>query len=414
MIEAGSRAYWRATIALLSGSLLVFANLYITQPLMPVLAADFRLSSAEASWALSLSTATLALALLIFGPLSDAFGRKWLMVISMAGLCLAGGLVSQVDSYPQLLLLRALTGLCAGALPAIAMAYMGEEMSPAALAAAVGLYISGNSLGGISGRLIGGWGTSWLGWPDTFALMALVSLVLWLLFVVLLPASRHFKPRPLALTGVLKDYRSHCVNLWLWPAYLLGGLNFMVFLNQYSYITFVLSDSPYSLDSHWLGMLFLTYLSGTVGAAYSGRWVRRWSSPGVMAVACLLLVSGTLLTLADSLAVIITGLLINALAFFSAHSAASGWVSRHAGEGRGSASALYFVSYYLGASLGGSYLGLFWQNSGWPGVVLASLVVLLVTFVLALRLLSLDKNNKPGRTRAYQCVAEPQTITDGS
>ncbi len=399
MIEAGSRRYWRASIALLIGSLLVFANLYLPQPLLPVLAQDFALSSAQASLALSVSTAALTLALLMIGPLSDAVGRKWLMIVSMAGICASTGLVSQADSFTELLTLRAMTGFFAGALPAIAMAYMGEEMSPAALAAAVGLYISGNSLGGIGGRLFGGLITDLYGLDDTFALMACFSFVLLLLFIWLLPESRHFQSQPQSLNRIIGNYLSHCQNPLLWPAYLIGGLNFMVFLNQYSYITFRLSATPYELDSRWLGLLFLTYLSGTAGAAYSGRLLRRWSPPALMALAILLFMLGTLLTLSSELVVVIAGLLLNALAFFSAHSAASGWVSRCSDQHRASAGALYFVSYYCGASVGGAYLGIFWQPFGWSGVVIGSLLVLLLTLMLALHLAQLTK--KPGKIRAF-------------
>jgi YNFM family putative membrane transporter len=52
--------------------------------------------------------------------------------------------------------MRALAGLTLGGVPAGAMAYLSEEMHAKAIGLAMGLYISGNALGGMSGRLVTG------------------------------------------------------------------------------------------------------------------------------------------------------------------------------------------------------------------------------------------------------------------
>ena len=135
------------------------------------------------------------------------------------------------------------------------------------------------------------------------------------------------------------------------------------------------SAPPYDLlSTGWLGMLFLTYLSGTVAATFSGRLVRGGSQPLAMVAGIGLLMLGTLMTLIPRLDAIVVGLLVNAFGFFLTHSQAAGWVSRHAIRARASASSLYLVFYYAGARIGGFYLGPFWNWLGWPGVVLGALV----------------------------------------
>ncbi len=84
-----------------------------------------------------------------------------------------------------------------------------------------------------------------------------------------------------------------------------------------------------------------------------------------------------------SAALILAGLTVNAFGFFLAHSMASSWVGRHAEQDRGSASALYLVFYYTGASLGGFWLEPFWWLGEWMGVVLGSWLVLAGTFAIA-------------------------------
>ncbi|WP_419533762.1 MFS transporter [Endozoicomonas sp.] len=386
MIEARTKGFWRATLALSLGSFMVFANLYISQPLLPMLAESFSLTALEASFSFTITTFMLGLSLLFYGPLSDAIGRKWLMLGSMAGAVLCTLLISQVSSYQHMVILRAIQGFCLGGLPAIAIAYMGDEFARPALTLAVGFYISGNSLGGIGGRLLGGFMGDWFGWSNAFLYMALLSFFLLVIFIYLLPDSKQFQPSRPQLKKVAQDLYDHLKNPLLLTAFLISGFNFFVFVNQYTYATFLLSQEPYNLSASWLGMLFLTYLSGTMGAAFSGRLSGWLSQPAIMALGVCLLIIGSGLMLTSSIGWIITGFLVNAFGFFVAHSNASSWVSHNAKKAKASASSLYLVFYYLGASSGGFYLDIFWRWMGWQGVIFGSWLILVLTLGLSLRL----------------------------
>nr|WP_297460181.1 MFS transporter [uncultured Halomonas sp.] len=383
MIEAYSRDWWRATLALCLGSFTVFVNLYAVQPLLPALRQDFGISTLTASLAMGASTLTLAVSLLIYGPLSDAIGRGAIMRITLLLATLCSLILPFVPDFTTLLLLRSLHGLVLGGLPAVAIAWMGDEFDNPALMLAVGLYISANTLGGIGGRVLGGIAGEYGGWQASFLSVGLLSLVCLAVFWRLLPPARCFKPSPLRLGVALASLGGHLRNPLLLAAYLIGGLNFFIFINQYSYITFRLSDAPYDLSTQWLGMIFFTYLGGTLGSALSGRVSQRLSQPVCMMLGIAILMIGSLVTLQASLTMILLGLAIGAFGFFLAHSMASSWVGRQALHARGSASALYLVFYYLGASLGGFYLEPFWQAAGWFGVISASWLVLAMTMAIA-------------------------------
>jgi len=396
MITSGSAAFWRATLALCLGSFMIFANVYITQPLLPMLAQAFEVSALQAGWTFTVTTLTLGLSLLIWGPLSDALGRRWIMLLTMCGATLVTLLLSLIEDYTSMLVLRAIQGVLLAGLPAIAIAWMGDEFEREAMLLAVGLYIGGNSLGGISGRLIGGFVGDWLGWSQAFLVMTLLSLVCLVVFALLLPASKHFQPQPVQPKRMLADLGCHLRNPVLLLAYLVGGFNFFIFINQYSYITFVLADAPYNLPASVLGMLFLTYLTGTFGSAISGKIGQQLPQPLCMALGVVVLMTGTLLTLSSSLWLIVAGFLVNSFGFFFAHSSASSWVSQNAHHARASASSLYLLFYYTGASTGGFYLHPFWEWQAWSGVVVASLLVLTLTLTLSLVLYRLQQ----GRLRA--------------
>ncbi|HKM16087.1 MAG TPA: MFS transporter [Marinospirillum sp.] len=390
MIEAKTPAFWRATLALCCGSFMIFSNLYVTQPLLPEFQTAFNISTLEANASLAVTTLMLGISLLIYGPLSDAIGRRVIMLATMSGTLLITLALAWVPNYTSLLILRALQGFLLGGLPAVAIAYMGDEFSKKAMALAVGIYISANSLGGISGRLFSGFLADAFNWRASFIGAAVISIVCLSFFWWALPKSKNFQPQKPSLTRMLNDLFAHLKNPLLLFVYILGGLNFFIFINQYSYVTYLLSADPWLLSSSFLGMLFLTYLTGTWAASMSGRIALVLAQPLGMAMGVGLLMLGSLVMLIPSVWAIVGGLLINSFGFFFCHSNITSWVSRQAQTARASASALYLVFYYVGASTGGFYLDPFWQAMQWQGVILGSLLVFVVTLGISLWLWKQD------------------------
>lgn len=375
LIQPGTPAYRRACLALVVASLVVFANLYAIHPLLPLLAQHFEVTTLQAGNAFTITSLTLGLSLLLHGPLSDAFGRKGPLLLGVAAAGLLSLAMAFTDSFSVLLALRAALGVALGVLPAVAVAYLGDSMSRAALVGAVGLYIGGNTLGGSGGRLLGGFIADHFGLQAVFITLGVGSLVGLLVVASLLPSPPGFRAQRFSLNGSARGLAAHLRNSRLLPAFLLGGLNFMIFLNLYTFLAFRLSEAPWLLGSGALGLLFLTYLAGTLSASLSGRVPVQRLLRG-MASGLLLLCFGTLMLLSDHLLVMLLGLLLNASGFFLTHSLTNTWVNRQAESGKASASSLYSVFYYLGAALGLYYLDIFWRLGQWPYVIVASLAVL--------------------------------------
>ena len=386
MIELKTILWWRATLALGLGSMLVFINLYIAQPLLPLFAQDFEVSALSASWVLSISTLGLAIGLLFWARVADQLGRKPVMLGCLLAALILGLVISQITQFNGLLLARGLQGFFLAGLPATAVAYMGEEFTAKALVTSIGVYIAANSLGGIAGRVLGGLLAEWGGgWQTSFMILASVSLLLWLPLLKWLPTSQNFVPTNKGQGGAALF--SHIKNPLLWPIYLVGGLNFMVFLNQYTYVAFYLSAPPIHMASAALGLLFLTYLTGTFASGISGWLINRFGLCQTLLAAIGIMAMGNLGLLSGELPAILLALLVDSFAFFLAHACASSWVGRSVHQHRALASSLYLVFYYLGASLGGLYLYPFWEAAGLPGVAVGMWLVLLVTAGLTWRLL---------------------------
>ncbi|GAB2922842.1 MFS transporter [Rheinheimera gaetbuli] len=384
LIDYKTAAFYRSAFALCLAAVVVFANLHLLQPLLPQLSREFGLTPLQASWAYTAGTLCLGVSLLVYAALSDAWGRKNLLLLTLTGMTLSTLALTQVDSFSALVFWRAVQGIFLGGLPAIAIAWMGETYSKPAMVAAVGFYISANSLGGISGRLMAGALADLGHWQWAFWPVALLGVLSCYFIWRYLPASKTFVAKPFSLRQACVDNWFHLRRPLLLLTYLIGGLNFFIFLNQYTYIGFVLADAPYSLSSFWIGLLFITYFTGTFGSAISGRVAQQLPVPLGMALGVIILILGTLITLSSSLWLIVLGFFINAFGFFLTHSLASSWVNQCASRAKASASALYLVFYYVGASSGGLYLQPFWQWLNWHGVVVGALLMYGVTLLLCL------------------------------
>ncbi|APU31102.1 hypothetical protein UYA_15785 [Ectopseudomonas alcaliphila JAB1] len=377
-LSRGSAGYRRATLALFCAGFATFAMLYCVQPLLPLLAAHFRVSAASSSLALSLSTLSLALCLLVSGALAESWGRKPVMAAALGLAAMLGIACALVEEWGSLLILRALLGLALSGLPALAMAYVGEEFDPEALPAAMGLYIGGTALGGLLGRLLAGLLSDLGGWPWALGGIAGLGLLALGLFLWLLPPSRHFTAQPLSLRGLLRNFALHLSNPRLRVLFALAFLLMGGFVALFNYVGFRLAGEPFNLSATVIGLLFTVYLLGIFSAGWAGRLVPRFGARQVLHGGIGLMLLGVALCATPWLSAAVVGLALFTLGFFAAHAVASGQVGIHAQGAKAQASALYLCAYYLGSSLVGYVGGYVWEHAGWLALlgVLASLFIL--------------------------------------
>ncbi|WP_409368788.1 MFS transporter [Lysinibacillus sp. 38-6] len=377
-IQKGTKAFNKANWALFLAGFITFANLYVSQPLLPTFAQEFHVSPAVASLSLSVTTLALSISMIIVGSLSEAWGRKSLMTISIFAASVLTLALAFSPNFETILVLRVIQGIVFAGLPAIAMAYLGEEMEPSSLGIAMGLYISGNSVGGLSGRVIIGTFTDLYNWQVGMIVLGIISLIISLLFIWMLPNSKHFTARPLQLKPLTQSLIQHLKD----PSMLcLFGISFVLmasFVTLYNYIGFKLMAPPYNLSATIVGWIFVIYLVGTFSSAWFGSLADRFGRQKMLIIAIAIMLAGALMTLQSLLLLKIVGITVFTFGFFAAHSIASGWVSKRATHDKAQASSLYLFFYYFGSSVGGTAGGVFWMHFGWIGVI-AMITVFLVT-----------------------------------
>ncbi|GGS12582.1 MFS transporter [Streptomyces parvus] len=376
-LEPGRPGYRRMSFALFAAGVAAFALLYSTQALLPAVSASFDATAAQASWTVSAATGALALFVLPLSALSERFGRRQMMTASLAIAVLVGLLVPLAPSMAALIALRAVQGAALAGLPASAMAYLAEEVRPKALIAAIGLFVAGNSIGGMSGRILTGWVAQAWGWRAALAAVGLLALACAVVFHFLIPKARNFRPGSLNPKALAKSVATHLGNPLLVRLYAIGALFMTVFGAVYTVIGYRLVEEPFSLPQGVIGSIFLVYLVGTVSSAAAGRLVARLGRRGALYLAVSTTAAGLLLSLADSLAAVLLGLVLITAGFFAGHAVASSSVSRTATEGRAQASALYQSAYYLGSSAGGTLGAVAFHAGGWAATVALGLLAVL-------------------------------------
>lgn len=388
-IHHGTPAFRRTNLALFAAGFATFGLLYCVQPLMPEFSRDYGVSEAGAAMSLSLTTGVLAFAMLFAGALSDAWGRKSVMVASLLSSALLVLVTAVMPSWPALLAVRTLLGLTLSGLPAVAMTYLGEEMAVDSIGLGMGLYISGSAVGGMGGRLITGVLTDFFGWRFGVGVVGVIGVLAGLIFWRALPPSRHFVAQPLHWRVVLGRFAGMFRDRGLPWLFVEGFLLLGAFVTVYNYLGYRLLAPPYHLSQTAVGLIFGIYLVGTFSSAWMGHLAGQMGRRKVLWTAFALMLAGVALTMMQPLPLIMLGIVAVTFSFFGGHSIVSSWVGRRAGAAKAQASSVYLFCYYMGSSIAGASGGLFYASHGWHGVALFVGALVLAGLLIALRLFRL-------------------------
>jgi YNFM family putative membrane transporter len=379
-----SAAYRRISAAMFLAGFATFSLVYCVQPLLPAFTRDFHIGPAESSLALSLTTGALAAAIVCAAPGSEVLGRRGVMFGSMCAAAILNITSAFAPTWHALLTARALEGFALGGVPAVAMAYLAEEIHPQGLGLSMGLYVGGTAFGGMLGRVGIGALTGLISWRPALGILGAIDLLAAIGFFALLPDSRYLKKRPsLDPSYHLSAWLRHLRHPGLPFLFLIGCLTMSAFVTIYNYMSFRLAAPPYQLSSTQVSLIFVVYLFGIVASPFAGALADRVGRGPLLMSSITIEAIGIGLTLLQSLGAIIVGIVIMTIGFFIAHSVASGWVGSMAGSAKGHAASLYLLAYYLGSSVLGSIGGWFWASGGWSSVAGFTATLLAVAWAAA-------------------------------
>lgn len=418
----------RTVAAVFLAGVSVFLVLYETQGLLPAIRDAYGIDGPTASLTVSATNVAMACFLIPFSMLAPRIGHARQIG---AGVIVAAilALVLPFTPTPELLIVvRFLQGVAIASVPATAMAYLSLRLPPAALPGAIGVYIAGNTIGGLCSRLLTGLASEFLGWHGGLAFTAAVSLIFGLIVVWLLRHDLFSTARSRAVpdtddsgppdTDSLAEAadpgsvtagdgaadastddaaddggagsaqpprRAIPLRGGLWRIYLTGFLCMIVFGGSFTMLGTRLQQDPWHLSEGAVALFFLIYLVGTVVTTYYGRLATKYPRTRITLAGMVIALAGAGLTLVDSLVVIIIGMSLLTAGFFLGHTGASAAASAaRPGVDSTRSAAIYLTVYYLGTSLGAWLSAVLFADFAWPGVVAMCASSLLVVFVLTL------------------------------
>ncbi|MGP5076738.1 MFS transporter [Brachybacterium alimentarium] len=385
----GSPAYRRMLAALVCAGIATFAQLYSPQGILQLISADLGIGAERAALTVSAATGGLALAVLPWSFVGDRLGRLRAMVIAVTSATVLAVASAWAPTFELVLGLRFLEGVALGGVPALAMAYLSEEVDEQARTIAAGWFVAGTTVGGLLGRVVATPIADALSWRAGMTAVAVLAAIAATTFVLTAPPERRFvrlDPRhgDTRTARLLRTLRvPGQLGLYACAFLLMGG-----FVAIYNYLAFHLSTPPYLIPAGLIGLVFLAYLGGTVSSPLAGRLAARHGRLAVLLASMGVMLLGLLVTLAGPLLLVLLGLVVMTAGFFGAHSIASGWAGARADGARSQATGLYNLSYYAGSSALGWSVGYVYEGAGWPAtvaVVAAGIVVAAVLALAALR-----------------------------
>jgi len=359
----------RATVALCAGTAAAYAAMYVTQPLLPLLSTEFQVAPATAGLSVSAVVLAIAAGSFVAGPLSDAVGRRKVMVGALLLLLVPTLGCAAARTFPELVILRAIQGLLIPGVTAVAVAWAGDHYAPAQLRTSVGAVIAASVAGGLLGRVASGFAAERGGWRSAFLVSAVVTAAgaagMWLE----LPRA---SPAPAPWRGAFSGMVRHLGNRRLVGAFALAFCLFFGFIAIFTYLPYRLAAAPFRLSTEAISSAYLVYVAGIAVSPLAGRLAARVAPERLMLAGLALSAAGVAVTLADSLPVVVAGLLVLVVGMFTAQALGPSFVNETAAEAKGGANALYLAFYYAGGTLGSWLPGLAWERWGWPGVAASS------------------------------------------
>ncbi|WHT38374.1 MFS transporter [Myroides odoratus] len=377
----GSVRYKRIKWGIFLIGVSVFAQLYNYQPLLSEITQFFAITPAESSYLVSASTFGMAIGLLLFAFIADRYPRKDIMLFSLVTSTLLTLLSVFVYDFALLININFLKGICISGVSAVTLAYLAEEIDSKSIGTAISFYLAGNTFGGMFGRIIAALVSGWFNWQIAVLTIGLLAFSIAIVFYYLFPESQFFQPQKVKFNKKMRQMQSIFRNKKILAMYVVAICLMGTFVSIYNYLGFKLEAPPYSLPHYIIALIFLMYAFGIVGNLVAGRLSDRYAAKNILLLALTLLLLGLGLMYIANLAVILLGLTIFTVAFFSGHTIASRVVTQLGGKAKSSATALYWFFYYMGSTLIGSSTGFFINNDNWGGffitlVILASLALL--------------------------------------
>ena len=356
-----------------------FAQLYYFQPLLPDLAQEFGLSASHSSLAISFSTLGMVIGLFTAMFVADTIPRKKLISAALLSSAIFSVICSYSPSFSLLVALSALKGFLLSGATSVSLAYISEEVQPRNKGKITGLYIAGNALGGMGGRVISSYLSSEFSWRVASVSIGVLCALFAISFLIFSPRSINFKPKRESFKSLIVSNLHLIVSVKLIPFYLIGSLMLGIFVSLYNYLGFYLIKEPFNFPPYLIHYIYFMYLFGVFGSIATAKLTALYNHFKILKTIIVLSVAGLLLLYINNFWLVTLGLAIFTFNFFVVHVICNRIVSDYNLQKRSVTISIYLLFYYMGSSIWGSATGVILDLFGWQWFIAG---LILLTFIL--------------------------------
>jgi len=356
-------------------TILAFAALYLPQPFLPLLAAEYGVEDTDAALLMAVTMVPLGIAPIAYGYFVERVTAKRLLTTAVGLLMASEFLLALAGSFWLLVVLRFVQGLILPAVITSLMTYSASVASSGRVRNALNIYIGTSILGGVSGRLLGGFLAEFVHWRAAFEVTAVLLAIAWG-GLRKLSGDAQASTSPIGVSAISRALGNPVYR----NAYLAIFFVFFVFASLLTYLPFRLKSLDPTIGESVISLMYLGYLIG-VAIALNGVRIAdciggelRVVFGGIGVLAC-----GLLGIAGESLPVVFAFVFCLCGGFFLIHSSLTAFLAHVTPSGRGVVNGLYISSYYAGGAFGAWLPGYVYRAGGWS----AYLTVLGVTLAIA-------------------------------
>ncbi|RLB65030.1 MAG: MFS transporter [Deltaproteobacteria bacterium] len=368
--------------AILFTTILALSALYVPQPLLPVLTAEFGVARETAALLTTIAFIPLSLAPLFYGALLETVSALRMLRLAVLLLAITEVLMFVVEPFAGLMTLRLFQGLLLPAILTSLMTYTSQATAKSDMARAMAWYIAATILGGFAGRAFSGLIASLLHWRFSFLFLGFALLVAWFWLGRIADTGSVKAARP-SMSGVGKVLADPIAR----TAYAMVFCFFLVFAAIMNYLPFRLTELSTNADEFRIGMAYSGYLMGIVVSLNAVRIHQRCGgAERAMVGGLVFFVLALLVMTVPQVSALVGGMFLLCGASFLTHATATGYLNRYMSQYKGVVNGLYVAFYYGGGGVGSYLPGYVYRGFGWSGFISVLIVVLVIALLLAVHL----------------------------
>jgi len=369
------------TIAIVLLSVAAFAsaaNMRVIDPLLVQLSASFGVTVGAASIAATAFLFANGVFVLVHGPFGDRYGKMPVVAIACIGAALCCMLSAASASLGMLTLARFLTGVTGSAIIPLAIAWVGDNVSYEKRQATLARFLTGQTLGLMTGSALGGALGDWLGWRSVFWVLAAIYILAGgALFAVMRARPDIARPGERAAGSMIGQMVRVIRRPWALTVILVVALEGGVFWGAF---TFVGADLHQRFDLGFAAIGLAVAAFGAGGFLYvmaaphlvrilGERGLCTWGGTGLG-------IAFAAMALAPTAEVEFAAIVLSGVSFYMFHNTLQTNGTQMAPEARGAGMALFALCLFVGQAIGVPIAAPIVDRWGAPPVFWAAALVL--------------------------------------